>query len=236
MSTTPESKLDYPVQQVLELACAAQRYNNDYYKANETMYSDDGKVMGYKYSNKMLMLFTLDTGRRQGDPAYLPPILQVTEEDKMKTEDIRNYYRRLMFNIMAQPDNNFLQEIHSLLNKEIMNENKVGFIACLPSTYLRDKKRNEVNKILRDCENAYLGNKDDKITDLPITVIECSRSQNYDAYNVLAIANNKIISWFAKYPVKEGDANILSAKIKSTGSHWLSKKHETRLNYVKVKK
>jgi hypothetical protein len=234
--TISESKLDYPVQQVLELACAAQRYNNDYYKDNETVYSDDGKVMGYKYSNKMLMLFTLDTSRRQSDPAYLPPILQVTEEDKMKTDDIRNYYRRLMFNIMAQPDNNFLQEIHNLLNKEIMNESKVGFIACLPSTYARDKNRNVVNKILRECDNSYLGITDQKVTDLSATVIECTRSKNYDAYNVLAVVDNKIVTWFTKFPVKEGATTILSAKVKATGQHWLSKKHETRLNYVKVKK
>ena len=52
--------MDFPVQQILELACAAHRYNGCYQKENETMYTDDGKSMGYKYSNKMIMLWTAD--------------------------------------------------------------------------------------------------------------------------------------------------------------------------------
>lgn len=228
--------MDYPVQQMLELACAAQRCNNDYVKDNETMYSDDGKVMGYKYSNKMLMLFTLDEKRRVGDPAYLPPMLQITDADRAKVEDIRSYYRRLMFTIMAQPDNSFLNEIHSLLNKEMMSENKVGFIACLPSTYARDVQRNDVNKILKDCVNSYLGAPESKVENLSATVIECTRSKNFEAFNVLAIVDNKLVSWFTKFPIKIGDVTITSAKVKANNEHWLSKKYETRLNYVKVKK
>jgi hypothetical protein len=237
IDTVSEPKLNYTVQESLELACAAQRYNNDYIKSNEVMYSDDGKIMGYKYSNKMLMLFTLDNSRRTDtNPEYLPPTLQVTEEDKIKTEDIRNYYRRLMFSVMAQPENEFLQEIHSLLNKETMDENKIGFIACLPSTYQRDNQRNIVNKTLRECDNNYLASPDTKLTNLQATVIDCSRSKNFDAYNILAIIDNKVVSWFSRFPIKEGDTEILSAKVKGNGEHWLSKKYETRLNYVKVKK
>jgi hypothetical protein len=222
---------------MLELACAAQRYNNDYVKSNEVVYSDDGKVMGYKYSNKMLMLFTLDPSRRTDtNPEYLPPVLTVTEEDKSKVEDIRNYYRRLMFSVMAQPENEFLQEIHNLLNKEIMSENKIGFAACLPSTYARDTQRNDVNKILKKCMNGYVGEPDAKLNDLSATVIDCTRSKNFDAFNVLAIVDDKLVSWFSRVPIRLGDLTITSAKVKGNNEHWLSKKAETRLNYVKVKK
>ena len=141
-----------------------------------------------------------------------------------------------MFAVMAQPDNSFLNEIHNLLNKEIMSENKVGFIACLPSTYTRDVQRNDVNKILKDCSNSYLGSPDSKLENLSAKVIDCTRSKNFEAFNVLAIVDNKLISWFAKFPVKLGDITITSAKVKANSEHWLSKKYETRLNYVKVKK
>lgn len=229
--------MDYPVQQILELACAAQRYNNDYIKSNEVMYADDGKVMGYKYSNKMMMLFTLDDKRRDGtNPEYLPPILQVIDADREKVEDIRNYYRRLMFSVMAQPDNTFLQEVHSLLNKETMSENKIGFIACLPSTYERDARRNDISKILKQCLNGYLATPDSKLTNLSAKIIDCTRSKNFEAFNILAIVDNKLVSWFARAPLKLGDITILSAKVKTNNEHWLSKKPETRLNYVKVKK
>ena len=229
--------MDFPVQTALELACAAQRYNNCYQKESETLYTEDGKSMGYKHSNKILMLWTLDQERRNGaDPQYLPPIIQVDDRDRLLTEDIRTYYRRLMFSVLAQPDNQFLQEILSLLNKEIMNENKLGFIACLPSVYERDRKRNDVNKVARDCENSYLATKDSKVENLKAQIIDCNRSKNFDAYNVLAIIDNKLVSWFSKFPIKQNEIEIVSAKVKDNGQNYFNKKVETRLNYVKVKK
>ena len=229
--------MDFPVQRALELACAAQRYNNCYQKESETLYSEDGKAMGYKHSNKILMLWTLDQERRAGaDPQYLPPIIQSDESDRLLTENIRTYYRRLTFSVLAQPDNQFLQEILSLLNKETMNENKLGFIACLPSVYERDRKRNDINKVVRDCENSYLATKDSKVVELKARIIDCTRSKNFDAYNVLAIIDNKLVSWFSKFPIRQNEVDVVSAKVKDNGQNYFSKKAETRLNYVKVKK
>lgn len=230
--------MDFPVQKVLELACAAQRYNNGYQKESETLYTDDGKSIGYKHSNKILMLWTLDTERRNGaDPQYLPPAIQIIERDVKLTEDIRTYYRRLMFSVLAQPDNQFLQEVLSLLNKEIMNENKIGFIACLPHVYEKDRKRNDITKIIRDCANNHLGEKDTKLVNLQATIVDCSRSKNFDAYNVLAIIDNKLASWFSKFPIKDKEVSIEHAKVKDQSTSFLlSGKAETRLNYVKVKK
>ena len=229
--------MDFPVQRALELACAAQRYNNCYQKESETLYTDDGKSMGYKHSNKVLMLWTLDESRRNGqDPQYLPPLIHFDERDSKLTDDIRTYYRRLMFSVLAQPDNQFLQEVLSLLNKETMNENKLGFIACLPSVYERDRRRNDIDKTVRNCENGYLADKEAKLCNLQATIVDCTRSKNFDAYNVLAIIDNKLTSWFSKFPIKQNQITIESAKVKENAQNWINKKPETRLNYVKVKK
>lgn len=229
--------MNFPVQQILELACAAQRYNQCYQKQSETLYTDDGRAMGYKHSNKVLMLWTADMSHREGsDPQYHPPVLKITDTDKQLTEDIRTYYRRLMFSVLAQPDNQFLQEILSLLNKEIMHENKFGFIACLPSVYERDKTRNDINKIIKECENSVLGSVDDKLENLKAKILDCQRSKNYDAWNVLAIIDNKVVSWFSKYQIKTPDVDISSAKVKGHYTNYHSGKPETRLNYVKVVK
>jgi hypothetical protein len=229
--------MDFPVQRALELACAAQRYNQCYQKESETLYTDDGKAMGYKHSNKTLMIWTLDQERRiTADPQYLPPVIEANDSDRLLTEDIRTYYRRLMFSVLAQPENQFLQEILSLLNKETMNENKLGFIACLPHVYEKDRKRNDITKIIRECDNNYLGSKESKLMNLEATIVDCERSKNYDAYNILAIVDNKLASWFSKFPIRQNRVEIVSAKVKDNNQNWLTKKAETRLNYVKVKK
>jgi len=229
--------MDFPIQRALELACAAQRYNQCYQKESETLYTDDGKAMGYKHSNKTLMIWTLDQERRiTADPQYLPPVIEANDSDRLLTEDIRTYYRRLMFSVLAQPENQFLQEILSLLNKETMNENKLGFIACLPHVYEKDRKRNDITKIIRECDNNYLGSKESKLMNLEATIVDCERSKNYDAYNILAIVDNKLASWFSKFPIRQNKVEIVSAKVKDNNQNWLTKKAETRLNYVKVKK
>ena len=229
--------MDFPVQRALELACAAQRYNQCYQKESETLYTDDGKAMGYKHSNKTLMIWTLDQERRiTADPQYLPPVIEANDSDRLLTEDIRTYYRRLMFSVLAQPENQFLQEILSLLNKETMKENKLGFVACLPHVYEKDRKRNDITKIIRECDNNYLGSKETKLMNLEATIVDCERSKNYDAYNILAIVDNKLASWFSKFPIRQNRVEIVSAKVKDNNQNWLTKKAETRLNYVKVKK
>jgi hypothetical protein len=229
--------MDFPVQRALELACAAQRYNQCYQKESETLYTDDGKAMGYKHSNKTLMIWTLDQERRiTADPQYLPPVIETDDSDRLLTEDIRTYYRRLMFSVLAQPENQFLQEILSLLNKETMKENKLGFVACLPHVYEKDRKRNDITKIIRECDNNYLGSKETKLMNLEATIVDCERSKNYDAYNILAIVDNKLASWFSKFPIRQNRVEIVSAKVKDNNQNWLTKKAETRLNYVKVKK
>jgi len=141
-----------------------------------------------------------------------------------------------MFSVLAQPENQFLQEILSLLNKETMNENKLGFIACLPHVYEKDRKRNDITKIIRECDNNYLGSKESKLMNLEATIVDCERSKNYDAYNILAIVDNKLASWFSKFPIRQNRVEIVSAKVKDNNQNWLTKKAETRLNYVKVKK
>jgi len=220
--------MDFPVQRALELACAAQRYNQCYQKESETLYTDDGKAMGYKHSNKTLMIWTLDQERRiTADPQYLPPVIEANDSDRLLTEDIRTYYRRLMFSVLAQPENQFLQEILSLLNKETMNENKLGFIACLPHVYEKDRKRNDITKIIRECDNNYLGSKESKLMNLEATIVDCERSKNYDAYNILAIVDNKLASWFSKFPIRQNKVEIVSAKVKDNNQNWLTKKAET---------
>ena len=47
---------EFPTQQVLELACAAQRVNGTYLKETETVYAEDGVAMYTKYPNKILMI------------------------------------------------------------------------------------------------------------------------------------------------------------------------------------
>lgn len=92
-------KIEYPVQLVLELACAAQRVNDDYVKGPYPIYGDDEnggvKIICWKQSNKNLVKFSLGD-IKSGEGLFK---LSITEEDKEAAENLRKHFRKLTFNI-----------------------------------------------------------------------------------------------------------------------------------------
>ncbi len=226
--------MDYPLQTVLELACAAQRTNKDYIKFTQPVYSDDNKLMAYKWDNKLLMITTLDPTKVQTSEEGLKPSLLCTnQEDKELADEIKKYYRRLMF-AAIDGENEFLTEINSLLNSETVPLNKFGFIACLPSVFKRDFGRNQVEKRIRQIDEGYLAEVGESLMDLDCEILSCQRSKNFEGFNVDAIINNKMASWVSNKELELGPAVIVKAKVKGHHEHWKFHNPVTRLNYVKA--
>jgi hypothetical protein len=223
---------EFSVKQVLELACAAQRVNGDYVKETVWVYDDNLKPLYRKEPNKFLMLFTLGC-QPHYDDVNRPELLTITDQDRSQAEDIQKHFRKFMFGAIAG-ENEFQTEVNTILNSDTVKQNKFGFIACLPSVMVRDVKRNTVKRSLRDCDNEPLAQVDVKLKDLDCEIIEVKRSNNFDAWNISAIINNKIVSWFSKVELKTGPCVVIKAKVKTHGENWSTKKVETRLNFVKA--
>lgn len=226
--------MNHPKQTVLELACAAQRINKEYVKFTEPIYSNDNKLMAYKWDNKLLMRLTLDpTIFKPADDGLKPPLLCTNKEDQELADEIQKYYRRLMF-AAVEGENEFLTEVNALLNAEEVPESKFGFIACLPSVYKRDYGRHRVEKKVKQADAEYLADVGENLVDLDCEVLSCNRSKNFDAFNIDAIIDNKMVSWMSKYELKLGPAVIVKAKVKDHSKHWKFENPVTRLNYVKA--
>ncbi len=227
---------DYPVQTILELACAAYRYNKDYIKTLEPIYADDYKVVSYKHPNKILMLTVLGedkTNYTGMDVLMKPPLITNNLEDKQLAEEIIKFYRRLMFNAIEGGDD-FKTELNSILTKETTTVNKFGWIACLPSVYKRDLSRHQFDKKTKTVEEGWIGEIGGSIFDLDCEILSSAKSKNFDAYNIDAIIDNKLVSWMSQKDVTIGPAVVIKAKVKDHGVHWKTKGTVTRLNYVKV--
>lgn len=225
----------YPLQTVLELACAAQRYNKDYVRSWEPIYSDSGSILAYTPPNREIMRYTLgaaDNDKKQ-DPMFVPPLVSTKLEDRDLANEIKKYYRKLMFNAVAG-DSDFYTEVNTLLNSEMIAENKFGFIACLPHVYRKDIAKKAFDKTVNTLDSGYLGAVGESIEDKDCEIIQSSRSKNYDAWNVVAIIDNKLASWMSKADLHPGACVVVRARIKDLGKNWKSQHDETRLNYVKA--
>ena len=149
------SKKEFPTQQILELACAAQRINGAYIKDAEAVYTTDGVYMYSKQCNKILMLTTLDPAIWTADPKDAPMPLRVLPEDVALAEEIKTYFKRLLF-AAIEGENEFQTNINSFLNAEQIAAKNFGYIACLPSVYVRDVAQNKVKKAARSVKRDLL--------------------------------------------------------------------------------
>jgi hypothetical protein len=87
------AKKEFPMQQVLELACAAQRVNREYLKEAEGVYGSDGVYMYTKQTNKMQMLCTLLPNNWTADPKDAPMPLKILQEDIDQAVEIQSYFK-----------------------------------------------------------------------------------------------------------------------------------------------
>jgi len=220
---------EFPTQQVLELACAAQRINGEYLKVPEGVYADDGVYMYTKQANKTLMLYTLDNKMVIPDTK----VLKVEPEDVARAEEIRKYYKRLVF-IAIEGENEFLTKVNSLLGSDTVKENEFGWIACLPSVQAKDAVHNQVKKAARTVEAGWLAAVGDRLADLDCEILEVIKSKNFTGWNICAIINNKMVSWMSQTELKRGPCVIVKAKVKDHSKHWKHGNDETRLNFVKA--
>lgn len=228
----------YPLQMVLELACAAQRANKGYIKIVEAVFAteDDGTTtpMTYKHPNKTLMLVALGEEKTTyADPKTMPQLISTNLDDQELATEIQKYFRRLMF-AAIDGSNEFQTEVNSLLNSKDIPLNKFGFIACLPSVYKRDYATTQMEKRMRTIDEGYLALIGSTILDKDCEILSSQRSKNFDAWNIDAIIDNKMVSWMSKVDLKIGNCVVIKAKVKDHSKHWKHENAVTRLNFVKA--
>lgn len=226
---------EFPLQTLLELACAAQRVNKEYRKELEAVYAE-GKdtVMYYKFPNRQLMLLALGEDKTQYNGNFpKPPLLCTNLDDRDLANDIQKYYRRLAF-AAIEGENEFQTTVNGLLNSETVPLNRLGFIACLPSVFKRDYAKNQMDKRVKTLDDALLGTVGSTVLDKDCEIVSSQRSKNFDAWNIDAIIDNKLVSWMSKSDLKIGACVVVSARVKDVSNHWKYELLSTRLNYVKA--
>jgi hypothetical protein len=224
---------EFPTQQVLELACAAQRINGTYIKESVNVFADDNAYMYTNHTNKMMMLCTVNPSNWTADPKDAPMPLKVLPEDTVLSEEIKKHFRKFMFSAI-EGENDFQTNINTILSGDSVKLNQFGYVACLPSVYVRDLAQNKVKKAARQVEEGHLADIGSQLKDLDAEIISSVKSKNFEGYNIDAIINNRMASWLNKTNLNLGACVIVKAKVKDHSKHWKHGNDVTRLNYVKA--
>ena len=99
------------------------------------------------------MLCTVDPAIWTADPKDAPMPLRVLPEDTALAEEIKTYFKRLLF-AAIEGENEFQTNINGFLSSEEIAAKNFGYIACLPSVYARDKVQNTVKRAARTVEEG----------------------------------------------------------------------------------
>ena len=179
------------------------------------------------------MLCTLDHANWTADPKDAPMPLKVLPEDVAFAEEIKKYFKRLLF-AAIEGENDFQTSINTILNGETVKQNQFGYVACLPSVYGRDVAQTKVKKAARSVEEGYLAEIGSNVKDLDAEIISSVKSKNFEGYNIDAIISNKMTSWLNKTNLDLGPCVVVKAKVKDHTKHWKHQNDVTRLNFVKA--
>jgi hypothetical protein len=189
--------------------------------------------MYLKHTNKIQMLCTLEPAIWTADPKDAPMPLKVLVEDTAQAEEIRKHFRKFLFSAI-EGENDFQTSINTILAGDTVKQNQFGYVACLPSVYVRDVAQTKVKRAARDVEEGCLAEIGSTVKDLDAEIISSVKSKNFEGWNIDAIINNKMVSWMNKTDLNLGPAVIVKAKVKDCNKHWKHQNDVTRLHYVKA--
>ena len=224
---------EFPIQQVLELACAAQRVNGAYIKEAQAVYTDDNAYLFSKQPNKLMMLCTLEPAIWTADPGSAPMPLKILPEDVVQAEEIQKHFRKFLFSAI-EGENDFQTNINTILSSDTVKQNQFGYVACLPSVHVRDVAQTKVKRAARSVEDGHLAEIGSTLKDLDAEIISSIKSKNFEGYNIDAIIKNRMCSWLNKTNLQLGACVVVKAKVKDHSKHWKHGNDVTRLNYVKA--
>jgi hypothetical protein len=192
-------------------ACAAQRINGAYIK--------------FADPTTKLELNREIVDRLLGNPTEL-----IQEEDRAMGQKVRQYYQAFTFKILrgvklSDFDNNAML----LANRETVGTNfELATIVCLPASYERSVKRDDVNSRINFATGPHIGAVGTKHV-LNIEVLRSNFSQQYNVNFITGVTENDSVVFFAyKNPIEVGAKASIGGTIKAL------RDNQTQLNRVKV--
>lgn len=237
------SKEVYTFTKALTIAFTAQRFNDSYQKETVVPYTIDGKLTGTPtVANKQIMRFLVNNHGGM-DPNVIDFLnknekkLRISEDDEDDTTQTIEWLEGLAMRAMASDLNGFESKLYSTFEKDDISTYDFGMIASIPQTVQRVvKKETTEDLIMKSCTGDWIGKVGDKVN-VTAKMISGVYSRNYSSYIYVAIADNKLITfWSQKDFLEEVGKNVkIYAKIKRTDmSRWYNGVKETQLNYVKI--
>jgi hypothetical protein len=217
------AEVGHSVTDVWAAACAAQRVNGEYLKADQTVWDAETQAVKIvKRRNRDIMVEFLRNPER------------ITAEDRQAGEQCRAFLQSdLTFRALKGKLTEFDASVSKCLAVEdrfytVQHRYELAVVACLPNSVTRSQARQEADQRMAFASQGYLAAVGSKVQ-ANVEVLSCNYSQQYGIFWIRGITD-------------DGHAVMFSCKNGHSAKTWLTiqgkvKAHRdnlTQLNYVKV--
>lgn len=218
---------------LLDLACAVHLYYGEYQKKTNIHYDLFEKALVGRYGNRDTMLHHLGKPVKIQHDVSIPSIT-ITDEAKDLSNNIKNFYKRLIFNAITGDLDRETKDILNILHAEKIHPQKIGLIAYMPVKKLYDEKMFKVQKRLNNCIRMIPYSKESKIINKKCEIILITPCTNYPGKNYHGIIDDTIlVSWYEESTLDYETIMINSANIKDIDNDWHLSFPSIRLRTVK---
>lgn len=204
--------------QVFALAMTAHRINEGYFKEDVWMPNATPPYRA-KQANKTLV--------RQW--ARTNDFVEVTPDDILKGQEVRNHFRSYMFLAIAGKLNDFQKQAYKISQMTEFTERdslELAVASCLPMVYEKDRTRKEFMDALRD-STQLTGEVGEKVEG-EIIVLDSRYNVNFNKYRIQAKMVDSYIDFWYNKNIAKGTVLKIKGKIKAVRAD-----NTTQLNYVK---
>lgn len=193
--TTPNVRIvTYDTLEVLAAAVAAFKHNKGYYKQSEIIGEADGHPV-YRHSNKDILRgqFLVDYFSSNAKP----PVLTITDADRYQANDIREYTKKEIFNVLANQQT-YATQLYECINKDTVSGADFGFVASAPFYYKNSKNKDYFKDRINNIQSKHVGTVGAKIYLENFEVIKNNKSVNYPGWVVMGICDGDLYLFFTR--------------------------------------
>lgn len=207
---------EFDTLEVLAAAVAIYEFQGGYFKNNEDVASEDGKSTYKRFANREILRsqFLVDY---HSNPVNRPPLVKVTDEHRAKAEEIREYSKKEIMNLLADRKS-YATDVYEIVNRKYAIASNFGYIASAPFYLKYSKDKDYYKDRLSNIQSNHVAAKDSKVYLDDFEIIRNNKSNNYPGYVVQGICEGNLYLFFSRYDsfgkYKVGDKINIEGKVK----------------------
>ena len=226
-----KSTAEYPLQEVLAVAYAAQRINGQYKKYTQRFSEPANQT---QFSNKEIVKFHF------GNTEYHPDDwkgVQVVDQDYDMVKDTLEHFKTYTLKALSGELTEFQRDVYQIVSNTMVPRNKLGLAAYIPELISRDIKESKLKRLIRTeyRNSVHIGKEKDNIEG-NIKILRAKYSERWESWNYLADYMGNLVSFMKNIDLEEGKRYNVKAKVKDHVTNSMFGVDETRINYIKLKK